>query len=169
MTRWILSAFLMSLLLLLAACGSPPADPEETPVQEEEEEREGLATVAPVPTRELPTATPEGYPVQPTAPSRAQEGYPEAPPPPTAYPVDMRIWVLRPLGTQCEESDSYQFATVEEAVASLTDAGVEVFDSEMTSLVVCESCNCPTSEHFRVQILRSDLYSVQIRGWTQES
>lgn len=167
MTRWVLSAFLVSLLLLLAACGSPSPVPEETPAVEEEE-REGLATVAPVPTRELPTATPESYPMQPTTPSRAQEGYPEAPPPPTAYPVDMRIWVLRPLGTQCEESDSYQFATIEEAVASLTDAGVEVFDSEMTSLVVCESCNCPTSEHFRVQILRSDLYGAQVRGWAQE-
>lgn len=168
MTKWILSAALAVLFFLLAACGTSPPTLEETPVQEEDE---GLATVAP-PTTIRPEPSPttaEAYPPQPTPAPAAEDEYPAPAAPPTAYPADMRIWVLRPLGLQCEESEENQFASVDEAVASLSDAGIEVFESETVGLMVCEACGCPTSEHYRVQILRSDLLNAQMLGWSQES
>ena len=171
MTRLTVSVGLAALFLLLAACAAQPPEPEETPVQEE-----GRETATPTATsrpESSPTTT-DPYPLPPTPTPLAEEGYPASgspptSPPPTAYPADMRIWVLHPQGYQCEEGDGSEFASEEEAVASLTSAGVEVFGSETVNLIVCEACGCPTSAHYRVQILRSDLPGARMLGWVEES
>lgn len=172
MARSIFMVLLLPLLLALAACG-PSANP---PAEQEEEELPSTATVTVVATVAPPesdpaTVTPEAYPVEPTLPA-VEEGYPVAPAtfaPPTAYPADLRIWILRPLGNQCADPDSYVYASLEEAVTTLEEAGIEVFAAETVDLTVCESCDCPTSQHFRIEILRSDLPRVQTFGWYQES
>lgn len=166
MSRWILSVSLAMFLFALAACGPPPVDEGA----EDGVEVTLAATVPATPSEPEPaTATPEAAPALPTLTPLPEE-YPAVSPPaalapPTGYPVDMRISILRPLGNQCQEEDEYRYATLEEALADLEEAGIEVFASQMTSLMVCQGCDCPTSEHFQAEILRSDLYEAQTFGW----
>jgi hypothetical protein len=76
--------------------------------------------------------------------------------------------MLRPLGQQCEDPATFEYEDVDEATTALEDAGVEVLGSEAVSLAVCTACNCPTSEHFRVQIRARDLGIAQDLGWIRE-
>lgn len=178
------------LLIGLVACGSNNVGNEEPP--EPEPAVDPLATRADVtPTSEPaivpadPTDEPEGYPAGlPTATLPA--GYPEAPPEdtsPDAYPANVdgdgggddeggetsgMIWILRPVARQCEEEDSMPYATLDDAVLAVQSAGVTVFDSEMVGLFVCEACGCPTSDHFRLQIMAGDYTLVEGMGWLQE-
>src|SRR5690606_19136967 len=137
------------LLIFLVAC--TPSRPDEDPTTEPSQR----GTPVPDATSDTPsdpaaTDRPDDYPVptplqEPTRP----EGYPEPEVFPTLtpkYPAseDARgVWVLRPLGVQCTEPSTYEFATIDDAVAALEEAGVEVLESEMVSLAVCESCDCP--------------------------
>ena len=167
MNKPLFGVLLAIVLFFLAACG-PPA-PDEDGADEVEEPT--ATTVAPVTATVVApaTATPEAYPLQP-APTPVPDDYPAAPAtiaPPTAYPADERISILRPLGNQCQDEEAYRYATLEEAVTDLEEAGVEVFASEMTSLMVCEACDCPTSEHFQAEILRANLTAAQALGWYQ--
>ncbi|MDX1687773.1 MAG: hypothetical protein R3248_07300 [Candidatus Promineifilaceae bacterium] len=165
--------FLLTVLLALAlgACqGSPPV-PEETetpppaPTASESTETPSADPAAPE-----ATATPDDYPAQPTA-SAPESGYPAAPEesaPPSAYPPGEPVWVLRPLGEQCAEESTFEYASLEEAVSALEEADVNVLASETVSLMVCEACGCPTSDHYRVQIMGEDVETVRSMGWRTE-
>ena len=146
------------LMAVLVACNGTDGDGTAEPPS-------GDATAtAPIPST-------DGYPAQPTPTATSlPEDYP-APtpvPPPTEYPADMEVWLLRPLGEQCVDPESYEFADLDAAVGALEEEGVEVLASEVIQLSVCEACDCPTSEHFRVQIRAADLGVAQSLGWMQE-
>jgi hypothetical protein len=130
-----------------------------------------MATAQPPATNAAPEPTerPDGYPALPTATSSAQ-GYP-APTqqvPPTGYPADMAVWILRPYGAQCEDSSTYLYQDVKAAAQALEEQGVSVLDMEAVGLMVCEACGCPTSEHFRLQINAQDLAAAEALGWSRE-
>lgn len=157
--------FLLSigLFLVTMACTSnvvPTPSPTET-------------VSAPNPTatvRLQATQTPEAYPALPTS-TPTPEDYPANPTPQlqaTGYPAESDVWVIRPLGRQCADPDSYEYADLEAAVNALQEAGVDVMASETTELAVCQACDCPTSEHFRVQISARHLSLAESQGWQRE-
>lgn len=152
-------------LLLLAACGA--ADPAPATPDADATPTAPPADQPQVAPEDTPTA--EGYPAAPAA-TEQTEAYPaaEAPAEPTGYPADMMVWVQQPWGTQCADSETYTYADLEEAVTALEDAGVAVQASETVELAVCQACDCPTSEHFRVQISAQDIEQAQTLGWTRE-
>jgi hypothetical protein len=154
--------FLIATLMIAVACSSA---------------MEALPTLPP-PTAEsgnLATAVPDQSYLAPEAdlPATAthEPGYPEQPQdfPPTVdpYPGGL-VWVIRPVGIQCEEGTSPGYSDLREATSTLTAAGVAVADSEMTELMVAASCGSPTSAHFRVQIAADDLQTALSMDWTQE-
>ena len=175
MTRSLFLMLLLSLMLALPGCAQPadaPADEEVTSTATAQATAAATAAATVVATMPATaTATPDAYPLRPTSPP-SPESYPAVPttaPLSTAYPADLQIWILRPLGNQCEDLNSYPYATLGEAVTGLEQAGIDVFDSESVDLAVCEGCDCPTSQHFRVQILRNDLERARTLGWYEES
>lgn len=170
------------IILLITACG--PAAPSETPPPDSD--RGDTLEVAPEETavpQEIaaPTITPppppESYPAPPPPPANS-ESYPAAPaalppaPPagyPDAYPgAEGLVWILRPVGEQCAEADQNSYADLQEAVAALTAAGLTVGEAEMTELMVCSACGCPTSAHYRVQVDAADVPTAVSLGWEQE-
>lgn len=161
----------IALGLGLGACqGSSPV-PEETeappapPTASESTETPSAAPAAPE-----ETATPNDYPAQPTA-SSPESGYPAAPEeaaPSAAYPPGEPVWVLYPLGEQCADESTFAYASLQEAVSALEDAGVNVLSSETVDLMVCQACGCPTSEHYRIQILGEDVQTIRSLGWRTE-
>jgi len=160
---------LLSVLLALAlgACQSSPALEETEPPPQASESTE---TPAAAPDAPEGTATPGSYPAQPTA-SSPESGYPVAPEesaPSSAYPAGEPVWMLRPLGEQCADESTFAYASLREAVSAIEDAGVNVLSSEMVELMVCQACGCPTSEHYRVQILGEDVQTVRSLGWRTE-
>jgi hypothetical protein len=78
------------------------------------------------------------------------------------------IWIIRPVGIQCEEGTAPGYGDLRESVATLTAAGIRVVDSEMTELMVTTSCGSPTSAHYRVQIDFEDLEDALSMGWQEE-
>lgn len=145
-------------VVALSACGASGAD---TPTPESGD-----------PTVTAPVISTDAYPAQPT-PTPVPDNYPapttpEATAEPTAYPADKEVWIVRPLGQQCVDPSTYEYADLEAAVASLTEADVEVVASEEVTKPVCQACDCSTSEHFRVQIRAEDLALAQSMGWFQE-
>jgi hypothetical protein len=161
---------LLLALALLAACNPTglEGDPNATPLSPD---AAPLSTVPPLNTAPAPTSAPADYPSPPTpSGSFLPEGYPVPPTLPPKYPSDTegRIWIMRPLGVQCTEASTYEFPTINDAVRSLEDAGIEVFGAEVVGLMVCESCECPTSEHYRVQIGVENLATATQMGWTAE-
>jgi hypothetical protein len=161
--------FFLGLLLLVAvlvACG-PAGVPEGATTEAPEGDVAPRPTVTSGPAPESETEAEEGYPA-PRAATATPEGYP-APPtaaPREAYPsADGTVWVIQPVGVQCE-GDKYE--TLQEAVTELEEASVTVSASQSTSLMVCQACGCPTSEHFRVQIAAEDLDTAADLGWTAE-
>ena len=176
-------------LTWLAACG--PAAPVESPEILEEsdltkapeifmETPPALSTKAggpAVPTDPMrtPPPLPEGYPVEPAPAPTPIEGYPAqslTAPLVEAYPdntgSDGFVWVIRPLGEQCADPDQSQYADLKEAVAGLTAAGITVGEAEMTNLMVCSACGCPTSVHFRIQVETTDVAAAESLGWERE-
>jgi hypothetical protein len=147
--------FVTLLLLLLVAACSPAAEPTPTP----------LPTFPPP----AETDTPEsGYPA-PAQATMPPEAYPaEAPTPlpePTGYPDDARVWLVKPAGAQCQEYT----VDLRDAVAALRDAGVEVINSQVVNLLVCEACDvCPSSEHYRVLVDAGQRAAAEALGWVQE-
>lgn len=151
---------LLSTLLILAlgACQSSAPAPE-MPTSASEEP--------------AGTATPGSYPARPTA-SSSESGYPAEPEEPAesapaaAYPPGEPVWVIRPVGEQCADESTFAYGSLQEAVSALEEAGANVLSSESVDLMVCQACDCPTSEHYRVQILGEDVQTVRSLGWTAE-
>ncbi|NKQ36535.1 MAG: hypothetical protein HF973_13070 [Chloroflexi bacterium] len=171
--------FFILLLLILAACG--PAAPEATnvpagePALEPVEDVFPRVTITPTAVKDINLATPRApetapddgsYPAPPTV-TPYPEGYPSPPPlAPTRDPypaAEGSIWILRPVGIQCESPSDYP--DIQAAVADLTAIGVEVNAQETIELVVTTVCGSPTSAHFRVQIDASDLANAELLGW----
>lgn len=163
--------FVPLLILLLAACG-PAVDNTVSPTEEGE--------IAPG--RAMPATTPggensgedtaaEAYPLQPTTPPRAtrEPGYPGATAVPTRDPYPAGpVWIIRPVGVQCEEDTAPGYGSLEEAVATLEEAGVTVLDADITDIPMADVCGGPTSSHYRVQIDSADMALVIARGWSRE-
>lgn len=143
------------LALFLVACGRQ-AVPEL-------EERTPSAVDVPIATGE-----PDVYPPPSSFPPSA--AYPEMPaePVPNPYPDDGEITLLHAWGTQCVDPSLYDYADLEAAIADLEAAGVEVLDSGLTTLPVCEACRCATPEHFRVRINLVDIPRAEALGWFRE-
>lgn len=167
---------LISGVFLFTSCGTaPPAGSNLTPAAEplENNAYPGLEPAATAPS--LPTSEPlpaEYPPPQPTLPPTATypPGYVGPPTPPAVdpYPGGM-VWIIRPVGTQCEDGTAPGYGDLREAVATLTAAGIRVAASEMTELMVAASCGSPTSAHYRVQISGEDLEDALSMGWQQET
>jgi len=112
-----------------------------------------------------------GYPIATPVPIPTIDGYP-APPtlaPPTAYPepIEGSVWVLFPVGEQCADGTG-RYEDLATAVAALTAAGVPVQDSEVAELIVCASCGCPTSAHYRLEIDAIYLETVKSLEWIED-
>ncbi len=165
--------FLFLGAFLLISCGTaPPAGTIMTPASEPGSSDTAPALEPAATTPILPTAEslPEDYPppqpalsVQPTYPA----DYPGPPTPmPTIdpYPGGM-VWIIRPVGIQCEDGTALGYGDLRESAATLTAAGLRVADSEMIELMVTTSCGSPTSAHYRVQINAEDLDSALSLGW----
>lgn len=150
--------------VLLSACGS--ADPG---VLEPEPAFPGLEEApAGQPTVESP-----GYPAPEIVAPPTPTFNPDYPAPPTLAPtVDPYpgglVWIIRPVGIQCEEGTSPGYGDLRETTSTLTAAGVTVAGAEMAELMVAASCGSPTSAHFRVQIAAENLQTALSMGWTQE-
>ena len=168
-------------LLLIAiigvACG-PAVETDEPSIEPTASETEGVLEVmtqpAPNPLATEPAPqpdAPEAYPSQPTA-VPLTEGYP-APAAPIAtidpYPeaIDGFIWMLLPVGVQCED-DTSTYNDLQDAVAGLTAVSVQTNQTEITELMVCSACGCPTSAHYRVQVSVDDVNAAQALGWKRE-
>ena len=154
----------MIVLVLLSGCGpSEPKAPQPLPTLP------GLEAAPGGP----PTAVPEDYPAPEVIPPVNPTKDPNYPAPPTfaptvdPYPGGL-VWVIRPVGIQCEESTLPGYGDLREATSTLTAAGVSVAQSEMTEMAVTAVCGSPTSAHFRVQIAAADLQTALSMDWTQE-
>ena len=154
----------MAVLFLLSACAAP-----ETEVPQLEPTVPALEEAPPEP----PTAVPPDYPapevVAPAEPTRDAD-YPAPPtlaPTVDPYPGGL-VWVIRPVGIQCEEGTTPGYGDLRETTSTLTAAGVTVADAKMTELMVTASCGSPTSAHFLVQIAAEDLPTALSMDWTQE-
>jgi hypothetical protein len=151
--------------LCLAACSAlvvtpAPAGEEPTPV---------LAPVSTTATAETPPGAYPGDVVAPEA-DATTAGYPAQPetqPEAEAYPGGL-VWVIRPVGVQCEQGTAEGYGDLTEAVATLSASGVEVAASEMTNRIVTTVCGAPTSAHFRVQIAADSLDTAVNMGWEAE-
>ena len=164
------------LLLLPVACGPSTIEPaDETPDVPMEEAPDDALRLAPPPTGSGAAApesapTEEAYPIPVPSPVPIDEGYPAVPPtspPPSPYPVTGDpVWVLHPVGEQCSDETVYPDETT--AVAALTAAGITVYESEVTELIVCSACGCPTSAHYRISIDSGQLGAARALNWTVE-
>ena len=152
------------LLLLLAACSSGTNEPGITP---EATQPAALPTTDssgyPAPDLIVSTPLPDAYPVNPIVPVVPETTSP--------YPGadGATMWIVRPLGQQCVDPTTYVYPDLATAAAALTSAGVTVLASEELALMVCEACDCPTSEHFRVLINTTDYGLAEPLGWTPEN
>ncbi len=154
-----------ALLLLIVVVGCGPALEVETPIPDvpaEEPATENEGGISPRPTvTNAPPSTdtpPLGYPA-----GSAPERQPETARDP--YPASAEtVWVMIPMGIQCEDS---QFATLADAVTSLRSAGIIVYQSSVENMMVCQSCSCPTSEHYRAEIAVDYLKTAVNLGWVE--
>jgi hypothetical protein len=149
--------------LLVACSSSSDVEPTSNP--------EPTLTAKPVETSiPLPTLTSPAYPppvITAPDPTLLPEGYPAPPvPPPTLdpYPGGV-VWIVLPVGLQCEEPEN---TDIQLAIDTLKEAGVTVLSSEQISLEVCQACGCPTSGHYRAQIDPSGLSTALSLGWNRE-
>lgn len=154
------TAVSLATVVLVACSGDSEVGPtEEIPPAEE------TATPEPMPV-DSPTVEPAAYPAQgvPTV-QQSDAAYPsfEPVPPEDPYPGGLAV-ILHPVGLQCEEPI---FPELADATAALEDAGITVMAAEEIVLNVCESCSCPTSEHYRIQISPDDLLKATELGWTR--
>lgn len=130
-----------------------------------------------------PTPTTDNQPTQPTQPGVPYpglpptviphpEGYPAAPqqiPAPNPYPADTAtVWVLHPVGVQCEGAAESKYKDEQDVIAGLTATGITTHDVTTTELMVCTACGCPTSVHYRAEINAADLNKALSLGWESE-
>ena len=173
-SHYTLGSFLIIVgTFLITSCGTaPPAGTNMTPSAAPSDGDTGpvlqpAATAPALPTAEpLPENYPAPAPIQPTYP-------PDYPAPPTSmptvdpYPGGM-IWIIRPVGIQCEDGTALGYGDLRESIATLTAAGLRVIDSEIIELMVTTSCGSPTSAHYRIQINADDLDNALSMGWDRE-
>ena len=173
--HYTLSSFLIILgIFLITSCGTaPPAETTMTPAAEPSDSDAGPVLEPAATAPALPTAEPlpENYPppAQPIQPANPSD-YPGAAtsiPTVDPYPGGM-VWIIRPVGIQCEDGTALGYGDLKESVATLTAAGLRVADSEVIELMVTTSCGSPTSAHYRVQISSDDLDSALSMGWERE-
>jgi hypothetical protein len=164
MTKRTIIFMLSVFLVLLAACNSTEEPNANEPTPFISPSLTPIATIDPSypGPQAINTPLPDAYPLQPT-PAPAQ--------PDAAYPGTNgeTMWIVRPLGQQCVDLSTYTYPDLSTAVAALTTAGITVLSSEEVALMVCEACDCPTSEHFRVLINSSDFAAAQTLGWMAEN
>ncbi len=170
---------LLLAMLLLAACNSapPPAQDNTPPPAAVATATTPALMPAPtaaedsaVPSTPDPTGAAYPDPAEGETAAPANDPYPVPPSPmPTVdpYPGGL-VWVIRPVGTQCEPEIPPGYGTLNEAVATLYAAGVSVQASETIELPVTTACGSPTSEHYRVQIGADHLSVVEEMGWVGE-
>jgi hypothetical protein len=147
--------------LLLVACTATPQQSTPTLPTESTQTPAGATT----PAYPDPTDAGGGN-VAPTA--AAYPGAQSPAPTVDAYPGGL-VWVIRPAGIQCETETAPGYGSLNEAVATLSAAGINVFASETIELQVTTVCGSPTSEHYRVQIGADQLATVEGMGWTAEN
>ena len=175
--RYSLGSFFIILgTFLITSCGTaPPAGTNMTPAAESGDSDAGpvlkpAATAPALPTAEpLPKDYPPPQPALPIQPTHPPD-YPGPPTPmPTVdpYPGGM-IWIIRPVGIQCDDGTTLGYGDLRESVATLTAAGLRVADSEIIEMMVTTSCGSPTSAHYRIQISTDDLDSALSMGWDRE-
>jgi hypothetical protein len=158
---WLL---ILLILTLTAACGTT-AEGTETPAMEATLQPAEAPDVleTPVPTSamtvidEYPAPATDSYPA-PASPVPTVDPYPA---------VEGFVWVIIPVGEQCADPSENSYASLQEAVAALTAAGMTVNASAVTELSVCTECGCPTSAHYRVQIEATSLNDAIDLGWVQ--
>ncbi len=169
---WYIGVLLLT--IIATACG-PAAETNAPSTVPATPETEGVLEVATQPATATESApppdAPEAYPAQPTA-VPLPEGYPAAAEPiatvdPYPEAVDGFIWMLLPVGVQCEDNASI-YTDLQDAVAGLTAVNVLTGQSETTDLMVCSACGCPTSAHYRVQVSVEDVNAAQALGWNRE-
>jgi hypothetical protein len=152
-------------LLFLVACGSGGQEPTAEPSPIATLPAPLLATVPPKATDAGPP-TPAGYPAPADGDIGAPKppGYPEPPSvEPTLDPYPGGFAVIQiAAGIQCEDP---LFPDLDSATAALEQAGIMVQEAEEMQLMVCESCSCPTSTHYRVLIHPAELDAALALGW----
>lgn len=181
--------WLLTAVLVVTAVSCGPSSEVETPIPNENnggglnpasEDDSGIfprATLTPPPVNDpsQPEAAPGGqdsYPVPPTLPTAQSlpEGYAIPTPLPALNPypeaVGSLVWIVKPVGEQCAETPATP--DLQTAVADMIAFGIPVAASEMTELIVCMSCGCPTSAHFRLQIDAGYLGNAEVLGWVAE-
>ena len=169
MKKFSITIFIL-LSIIMTACGT--SIPTETrPASENNAPSQGR----PTPTIENlpadPTELPLPYPGLPTTDTSLPEGYPPPQEFPTIdpYPVNAgTVWVLYPIGVQCEDASVGKYHSQQDAKAGLTAAGLTVHDVTTIELMVCSACGCPTSTHFRAEISETDLEKAISLGWEPE-
>jgi hypothetical protein len=163
---------LLLFALLTTACSAALSTETRPPESTNEPTEVPRAT----PTTEIQAtqATQPGvpYPGLPPTAIPAPEGYPAASqqiPADDAYPdATKTVWVLHPLGVQCEGAAESKYKDEQAVAATLTAAGITVQEVTTTNLMVCQACGCPTSIHYRVQIPAIDLKKALSLGWVSE-
>lgn len=159
------------LLLLLAACGPAAADPTSAPNEPLPARSTPTSDPALLPGANAPQVESPGYPPPLPTATPLPDGYPLPTPTADPYPAGATTdttAILRPLGEQCTDANTYQYANTQEARAALTAAGITVLNVTTVELMVCEACGCPTSTHYRAEIAATDLSKATALGWTQE-
>ena len=107
---------------------------------------------------EPPTLTPlpDGYPT----PADAEAADP--------YPAGDQLLISKPLGTQCSDPATFEYANLNAAVNALIANGIRVYSARITNRMVCEACTCPTSEHFEMIVNPEDAAAAVNLGWNIE-
>lgn len=172
--RVVLTLFLILVALAaLTSCG-PAAGEEGAPIElqasptvptlQEAPALDSATSAAP------PTSMPAaGYPPPTWTPNADYPGaqVPALLPTVDPYPGGL-VWILRPVGVQCQEGTAAGYGDLREARSTLTAAGVKVADVELVELMVTTSCGSPTSAHYRAQIAVADLQTALSLEWRQE-
>ena len=168
------SFFIILATFLITSCGTaPPAETNMTPAAEPGDSDAGPVLEPAATAPALPTAEPLPGDYPPPAPLVQPTYPPDYPGPPTPlptvdpYPGNM-VWIIRPVGIQCEDGTAVGYGDLRESIATLTAAGLRVVDSEIIELMVITSCGSPTSAHYRIQINADDLDSALSMGWDRE-
>jgi hypothetical protein len=154
-------------ILITTACGS--SIPTTTrPANESNNTNQAR----PTPTSEgaIPVSTdlPLPYPGAVATAVTTSDNYPAPQEFPTIdpYPAESStVWIVHPIGIQCEDAATSKYQSEQDVDAGLTAAGITVHEVTTTELIVCSACGCPTSIHYRAEINASDLNKAISLGW----
>ena len=76
---------------------------------------------------------------------------------------DDLIWVGQPNAPQ--QCGPTTFKSLEDAIQSLNESNIGVFDSTEVSFPVCAACICPTGIIYYAEISASDSIKAKANGW----